>query len=208
MLRITAGVLTTLLLASVTVAGEHMTAADAKATLKMLDDGKMTLAKAIETAEACCKGKAGFAGGHKHDGKLEIMVVSMVGEKWMECRIDGEGKCSKTSEWKPAADDKDHKPAEMAKAVAAMADAHLTWAKAIEAAETHSKGRAFAVHVEMEKEGLEIEVYCLVGDKVMECDVDKAGKVTEMEEVKGDAHAGHDHGDKKHEKKEEKKNGH
>ncbi|TWT43899.1 hypothetical protein RAS1_02990 [Phycisphaerae bacterium RAS1] len=210
MTRITALTLAAVLLACVPLAaaGEHMTPADAKATIKMLDDAKMTLAKSIETAETCCKGKAGFAGGHKHEGKVDVMVVSMVGEKWVECHIDAAGKCSKTSDWKPAADDKDHKPADMAKAVAAMGEAKITWAKAIEAAEGHSKGRAFGAHVEMEKDALDVEVYCLVGEKMMKCEMDKTGKVTKMEEMKGDAHAGHDHGDKKEDKKEKKDGGH
>lgn len=72
-----------------------------------------------------------------------------------------------------------------AKMAETMKAGNLTLAKAIEIAEKHSKGVALAAHVEMEdKEGFEIEVICLVGDKIMECEIDKTGKVVEMEEEK------------------------
>lgn len=66
-----------------------------------------------------------------------------------------------------------------------MDDGKLSLGKAIELAEEHSKGKAVAAYCELEDGGLEIEVYCLVGDKIMEVEIDgKTGKVTEMEEVK------------------------
>ncbi len=66
-----------------------------------------------------------------------------------------------------------------------MDDGKLSLGKAIELAEEHSKGKAVAAYCELEDGGLEIEVYCLVGDKIMEVGIDaKTGKVTEMEEAK------------------------
>ena len=84
-----------------------------------------------------------------------------------------------------------------------MEEGKLSLGKAIELAEEHSKGKAVAAHCELEEGGLEIEVYCLVGDKIMEVEIDgKTGKVTEMEEVKAlPAHKEHAH-DEAHEEKD------
>ena len=64
-----------------------------------------------------------------------------------------------------------------------MEEGKLSLAKAIEIAEQHSNGKAVAAYCELEGGSLEIEVYCLVGDKIMEVEIDgKTGKVMEMEE--------------------------
>ncbi len=66
-----------------------------------------------------------------------------------------------------------------------MEEGKLSLGKAIEIAEKHSNGRAVAAYCELEGGGLEIEVYCLVGNKIMEVEIDgKTGKVSEMEEKK------------------------
>ena len=84
-----------------------------------------------------------------------------------------------------------------------MDDGKLSLGKAIELAEEHSKGKAVAAYCALEDGGLEIEVYCLVGDKIMEVEIDgKTGKVTEMEEAKAlPAHKEHAH-DEAHEDKD------
>ncbi len=64
-----------------------------------------------------------------------------------------------------------------------MEGGQLSLGKAIEIAEKHSNGRAVAAYCELEDGGLEIEVYCLVGNKIMEVEIDgKTGKVSEMEQ--------------------------
>ena len=64
-----------------------------------------------------------------------------------------------------------------------MEEGKLSLSKAIEIAEKHSKGKAVAAYCELEGDGLEISVYCLVGDKIMEVEIDgKTGKVSKMEE--------------------------
>jgi heterodisulfide reductase subunit B len=63
-------------------------------------------------------------------------------------------------------------------------DGKMTLARAIEIAEKHCKGRAVAAHCEMEGSTLEIGVYCLAGDKIVEVELDHTGKVTETEEKK------------------------
>lgn len=71
----------------------------------------------------------------------------------------------------------------------------VTLASAITAAEAHSKGKAMAAVSELEGGKLGIEVFCLVGDKLMEVEVDGTGKATKMEEAKtlpGGAHAAHE----------------
>jgi len=78
-----------------------------------------------------------------------------------------------------------------------MEEGKLSLSKAIEIAEKHSKGKAVAAYCELGGDGLEISVYCLVGDKIMEVEIDgKTGKVSEMEQEKslpGHAEAGHAH---------------
>ena len=87
-----------------------------------------------------------------------------------------------------------------------MDDGKLSLGKAIELAEEHSKGKAVAAYCELEDGGLEIDVYCLVGDKIMEVEIDvKTGKVTQMEEAKAlPVHKEHAH-DEAHEDKDEDK---
>ena len=64
-----------------------------------------------------------------------------------------------------------------------MDEGKLSLGKAIELAEKHSNGKAVAAYCELEGGGLEIEVYCLVGNKIMEVEIDgKTGKVMEMEQ--------------------------
>ena len=88
--------------------------------------------------------------------------------------------------------------------IAKMDEAKTTLGKAIELAEKESKGKAVKAECEMGKDALHIDVYCLVGEKLMVVNVDpKAGKVSATMEAKdldddphhahGD-HDGHDHG--------------
>ncbi len=87
-----------------------------------------------------------------------------------------------------------------------MDDGKISLGKAIELAEEHSKGKAVAAYCELRDGGLEIEVYCLVGDKIMEVEIDgKTGKVTEMEEAKAlPAHKEHAHDDEAEDKDADK----
>jgi hypothetical protein len=70
--------------------------------------------------------------------------------------------------------------------------AKLTLTKAIQAAETESKGKAIAAHVKVEGAGGQVIVFCEVGGKCMEVPVDiktgKAAKATEAnaKDEKGD----------------------
>jgi hypothetical protein len=61
----------------------------------------------------------------------------------------------------------------------------LTLAKIITTAEQHSQGRAVTFISELDDSDRALfEVYCIVGDKIMMCEVDGAsGKVKEMKEV-------------------------
>jgi hypothetical protein len=68
--------------------------------------------------------------------------------------------------------------------VKAMETGKVTLASAITAAEAKSSGKAVAAVSELEDGKLEIAVYCLVGDKIMEVEVDATGKAVGMEEAK------------------------
>lgn len=89
------------------------------------------------------------------------------------------------------------------KKIAAQLDqSKTTLAKAVTAAEQHSKGRAISVISDLnDKHQLGVHVFCIAGDKIMMCHFDPAtGTVTGMKEVKAFPiteadHAGsHDHG--------------
>jgi hypothetical protein len=74
------------------------------------------------------------------------------------------------------------------KKIAAQLDQNkMTLAKAVTAAEAHSKGRAISVISELnDKDKVALEVYCIAGDppKIMKCNIDgTAGSVIDMKEV-------------------------
>jgi len=69
------------------------------------------------------------------------------------------------------------------KVVGAMDEGKIGLAKAIEAAETNSKGKAVYAHAQFDAKGeFSIEVCCLVGDQLKEVLVDKTGKVASMKD--------------------------
>jgi hypothetical protein len=68
--------------------------------------------------------------------------------------------------------------------VTAMDAGKVTLASAISAAETAAKGKAVSAHGEMENGKLGFDVYVLAGDKIMEVEVDSAGKAGKSTEVK------------------------
>jgi uncharacterized membrane protein YkoI len=74
-------------------------AAHAKELCKMMDDNKMTLVKAITTAEEHCKGKALEAAVREHDKVLMINVYCVEGDKIMLVKVDGQsGKVTSSEE--------------------------------------------------------------------------------------------------------------
>ncbi len=79
-----------------------------------------------------------------------------------------------------------------------MEEGKLSLGKAVEIAEKHSKGKAVAAYCGLDGDALGIDVYCLVGDKIMEVEIDgKTGKVTEKEERDSlPGHAKHEHKEK------------
>jgi hypothetical protein len=88
------------------------------------------------------------------------------------------------------------------KIVEKMQTGKVTLAKAIEAAETHSKGKAVSVTTMMDTGGnVVMQVFSIVGDKIQRCDVNgQTGVVGKSEEVdhfpiaKHDDHAHDDNG--------------
>lgn len=68
--------------------------------------------------------------------------------------------------------------------VKAMDGKALTLAKAVSAAEAHSKGKPLSAVSTMKEDKVEVHVYSLVGEKIMECTVDESGKVIAMIDAK------------------------
>jgi hypothetical protein len=90
------------------------------------------------------------------------------------------------------------KCAEDGKKIATQLDQNkMTLGKMVTAAEEHSKGRAISAVSELNDKGqAAVHVFCIAGEpaKIMKCDVDYAGKVLTMKEVKEfPASAHHDH---------------
>ncbi len=87
-------------------------AASAKTMLKELDKEKMTLVKAIDVAEKHCNGKAAAALVEVEDGKSEIEVYCLVGEKITLVEMDMAGKVreSRDAKFLPTEPLENHKP--------------------------------------------------------------------------------------------------
>ena len=77
-----------------------MDAAACKGMMKMMDDGKITLAKAIEAGEGMAKGKAVGAMAMMDGGKLMFKVYCMAGDKLSMVMVDGTGKAMKMDDAK------------------------------------------------------------------------------------------------------------
>src|SRR3972149_819334 len=75
-------------------------AEDCKEMVKALDTNKVTLAKALEAAEAASKGKAIGANSKWAGGKMDMSVTCMVGDKAMSVAVDGAGKAGKSEDAK------------------------------------------------------------------------------------------------------------
>lgn len=181
-----------------------ISAADAAKAVKLLDEGKLTLARAIEVAEKETGGRAFSVMCEMEGEKLEIDVNCVVGDKIKEVDLDGAGKVTEVSEETPSAEaaakhGHDHM-ADARAALPALDAAKMTLAGAIEKAEAHSKGRAVAVLAGVENKEPVVYVACLTGDKLTYCTVAKDGKVTAKpadEKNAGKDSAGQDHGAKK-----------
>jgi hypothetical protein len=93
-----------------------------------------------------------------------------------------------------------------AQAVAAqLSTSRLTLGRVVAAAERHSRGRAISAVTQLgESDALVMKVFCVVGDKLVMCDIDPAtGTVKEMKDadafpVLEAQHAHDDHGDDEH----------
>ena len=71
----------------------------------------------------------------------------------------------------------------------------FTLAKAVTAAEDHSKGRAISAISQLNDKGeLTLNVFCMTGDKIVRCNVDsKSGSVKDMKDVEEFPVAKHEH---------------
>lgn len=104
------------------------------------------------------------------------------------------------------ADNDDIKPEDAKKMVHALDQHKITLSAAIKTAEESCKGKALTVACEMEKGSMNIAVFCMAGDKLMDIDINpKTGKITESKEVKDEKLDDKKPGDKKDEKKADAK---
>lgn len=166
----------------------------AKKIAAALNENKITLAQAIATAEASCKGQAVLADCEFENGKLAIGVYCVAGDKVLDIDIDAKtgkaGEAREVGKKDPKAkkgeeDEDDITPEDARKAAKFLTESKLTLTKAMTAAEESCKGKAVLTMCEIEKGNLNIAVFCLAGDKLFDIDLDgKTGKVTESREVK------------------------
>ena len=68
--------------------------------------------------------------------------------------------------------------------VKAMETGKSSLSAAITAAEDKSKGKAVGAYPSMKDDKLTVDVYCMVGDKLMQVSVDSAGKAGDAKEAK------------------------
>jgi len=155
--------------------------------LKQMDQAKLTLSKAIETAETAAKGKAIAVHARipKDSKEGEVVVDCVVGDKCMQVPVAiATGKAGKITEANAA--ERKHEHIGKAKDVLkALEDSKATLAKTIATAEESSKAKALAVTPKLEAGKLDLVVYCHHGDKSYNVTVDaKTGKATKTDEVK------------------------
>lgn len=67
---------------------------------KAMDDGKLTMASVVTTAETAAKGKALAVTTAMKDNKLNTEVYVLAGDKIMKTEVDATGKAGKTEEAK------------------------------------------------------------------------------------------------------------
>lgn len=187
-----------LVLAVLTTSNTARAAGNDEEALKQLEANKLTLAKAIEAAESFSKGKA-LAAHVKVDAKAsEVIVDCLVNDKCMEVPVDIKtGKATKMTETSKGERKDEHlgKAKEIAKQ---LETDKMTLAKAIEAAETHVKGKALSVTPKLKGEKLDLTVHTLAGGKAADVTVDaKTGKATTPGEGKGGKPEDKKPGDKK-----------
>ncbi len=148
---------------------------NAKDAAKVLDEGKLTLAKVIEAAEADTKGKACCVMAVKKDAATMFAVHTNAAGKCMVANVDKSGKVMGKADAKPD-DCKDAKCGDGSKM---MTDGKVALASAVGAAEADTKGKATAVSADAN--GFMVAV--VLADKVWSVTVGKDGKVSKKEEV-------------------------
>ena len=151
--------------------------------LKLMQEHKLTLAKAVETAEAASKGVA-IGVQVKIDGKKgQVIVHCFVKDECMAVPVDIKtGKAEKASK-ATAAEEKDThigQPKDIAKA---LADDKTTLVKVVEAVEK-AHGDAVSVASKLEGTKLEFAVHVVKGGKASTVTVDAKGNAVKGDESK------------------------
>jgi hypothetical protein len=151
---------------------------------KAMDDAKLTLSKAVESAETLSQGKA-IAVHVKVDAKTsEVIVDCLVKDVCKEVLVDIKtGKATKVNDT-PAKERKDEHLAK-AKDIGKLLDsAKMSLVKIIQTAETSSKAKALSVKPTLVGDQLDMVVHCFANGKSSNVTVDgKTGKVGKTEEA-------------------------
>ena len=162
-------------------------AANDDEVLKDMEAAKMTLTKAVDTAEKASKGKA-VAVHAKMEGKTgTIFVYCMVSGKNMEVPVEIKtGTAGKITE-ATAKNEKAEHVTKGADILKKLDDDKFTLNRAIEAAELSSKGKAISVKPKIDGDKLDLMVKCCAAEKWYNVTVDaKTGKVTKTDELKAE----------------------
>lgn len=182
------------LLAAPASAAEHdghdIDAAAAARMVKLLEGKKLNLGAAVAQAanisggspvSAACVLASGSGRPTTDDPKMaKFTMYCIEGKDLWDVHLDSAGPLLESGTAKRAGLDP-----ELAKrwdawntASRAMADARMTLARAIEAAEQHTKGRALAAAAVVTDQGTVICAHCVVGENVVCCLVGLDGKVS------------------------------
>jgi hypothetical protein len=157
--------------------------------LKQMQAAKLTLKKAVETAETACKGKAVAAYAKVEGTKAELLVFCEVDGKCKEVPVDVKaGTAGEATD----ATAKEEKGAHVTKAkeiAKQLTDAKLTLVKLIDAAETsaNAKGKAVSIRPKAEGGRFDFTLRVKAGDKWQNVAVDgKTGTVKAGEDKKAE----------------------
>ena len=183
------------LLAGPALAHEHdghdLDAANAAKMVKLLEGKKLNLGSAVAQAanvsggspvSASCVLASGIGRPTTDDPKMaKFTMYCIEGKDLWDVHLDSAGPLLESGTAKREGLD-----ADVAKhwdawntASRAMADSKMTLAKAIEAAEGHTKGKALAAAAVVTDKGTVICAHCVVGEKVVCCVVGLDGKVSD-----------------------------
>lgn len=173
--------------------------------IKQMEAAKLTLTKAVDAAETASNGKAIAAHAKTVDKVGQVLVFCVVGGTCLEVPVDIKSGAAGNVTEATAKGEKSEHVTKAAEILKKLEEGKVTLAKAIETAETSTKGKALLARPVLEGDKLDLKVRVYADGKWQNATVDaKTGKVVKTEEARSDRKRDEKKSD---EKRPEKKSG-